>query len=579
MSSVCDLGTIRSIIRGVDEAPPHTLLAEMIDDADHSNSKQVFVDINSRDKQVVLGFEHAATQDQLNKMVEWNPTSEIHSTSNISTCGQGLKYYEFRFRGEQTHAAKTWDETKQKFMYRKSILNSDDIYKSAKSPDVSESAFSEVLKKNTTYANRISDEIETSLGTIFENKEDKYPFDPKTIIISKDIANDKLLDQLDSEEHLITLEKELINKYYEEINSGALTIHIKFPKDKEFRILGQGCNTDIIGSTDKQNEHITELFYIETNFEIEKIKFKKGDYLISINGKMFRILKMGNSYARTQVTLSNEDYSNLLHQFRFIQYNVRTPTTKEEEAELKKRMVGTSMEDYCGVYLKIGDKFIDGRPISCNLTKRNLQGAKFYRGILQLMNPKKTKMMLGIHGLKSEFNLSRMNSLEQIIKQCCTIYKNFCGKYKETIPIWSTVDPSNYCVVETSNTKTVKTSKPGNMYLRVVGTNFYKLGITGISNRANRIFHPMTDADYETLQKDFPDEELLPINKQYYEYLSPEFDKCSSTEQAIKETIITLQDVITYDNKTGGDIREYFHCDNPETLHEIKMMMIDALDS
>lgn len=578
MSSVCDLGTIRNIIRGVDEAPPHTLIAEMIDDADHSNSKKVFVDINTRDGKVVLGFENAATQDQLNKMVEWNPTSEIHSTSNISTCGQGLKYYEFRFRGEQIHATKTWDDTKQKFMYRKSILNSADIYNSAKSPDVSESAFSEVLKKNTTYANRTSNEIEASLEAIFENAEAKYPFNPKTIIISKDITNDILLHQLDNEENINMLEKELVNKYYEEINSGSLDIYIKFPTDKEFRILGKDCNIDIIGSTIKQNEHITDLFYIEKDFELDKIKFKKGDYLISVNDKIFRILKMGNSNARTQVMLSSEDKSNLLHQFRFTQYNIPVPPTKDAEAELKKQIVGTSMEDYCGVYLKIGDKFIDGHPISCNLTKRNLQGAKLYRGILQLMNPKKTKMMLGIHGLKSEFNLGRMKALEQIIKQCCTIYKNFCGKFKGTIPPYSSVDPNNYCVVETSNSKSVKTSKPGNMYLRVVGTNFFKLGITGSSNRANRIFNPLDDADYETLKKDFPDEELLPIHKQYYEYLSPEFKRCSSTEQSIKETLMGLQDVITYDNKTGGDIREYFHCDNPEVIKEIKMMMIASLD-
>ena len=43
MSSVCDLGTIRNIIRGVDQLPFHMLLSEVIDNAEHSLSTKIFI--------------------------------------------------------------------------------------------------------------------------------------------------------------------------------------------------------------------------------------------------------------------------------------------------------------------------------------------------------------------------------------------------------------------------------------------------------------------------------------------------------------------------------------------------------
>jgi len=567
MSSVCDLGTVRNIIRGVDEPSPHTLISEMIDDAEHSQSKKIFVDINTHNKTMTFGFENAATEEQLDKMVRWNPTSVIHNSSNISTCGQGLKYYEFRFRGEQIHATKSCN------VYMKSTLNSDIIYNSAKSADVSERQFAEILHKKTSYV-QTSDEIEPSLEHIFSNDDGKLPFNPKTLIISKHITNESLLEWLNDDANIATLKKELINKYYEEIKCGSIIIYIKFPKDSEFSQLGHDCNTDVIGSTDKQNAHVTKIYYVEKDFD----KFKKGEYVISINGRFIRIQKMGNSYARTLVDIA--DVSNLLLQFHFTQYTIRTPVTDNEKAftaQFKECIVGTSLEDYCGIYLKIGDKFIDGKPIASGLTKRNLQGAKWYRGILELKNPEKTKMMLGLHGLKSEFNLSRMTSLEQIIKQCCIIYKNFCGG--GDVPLYSTVEPATYCVVKTSNDKTTRTSKPGHVYLRVIGTNFYKIGKTGKSNRTGRIFDKTPADEFKKIKESFPEENIFSTNRQYHIYLSPEFDKCSSTEQIVKEYIMNLQNVICYDQKIGDDTREYFHCDDMATVLEIQNVMIEALNS
>ena len=176
-----------------------------------------------------------------------------------------------------------------------------------------------------------------------------------------------------------------------------------------------------------------------------------------------------------------------------------------------------------------------------------------------------------------------MPSLEQIIKQCCIIYKKYCAtkvSLGELQSSQSEINPETYCVVKTSNEKSQRTSKPGHNYLRAVGNNFYKFGFTGVSNRQNRIFDSLSDADYKKLKENFPEEEIFPQGKFYYEYLSSQFNCACSTEQKISEYIMELVefgDVITYDSKVGDGIREYSHCDNIETLNNIKKMMIDSL--
>jgi hypothetical protein len=579
-SSVCDLGTIKSIIRGINEPHPHALLCEMIDDAEHSNSSKVFIDINTHDKCVVFGFENAATEDQLTKMVQWNPVSTDHSTSHISTCGQGMKFYTFRFRGEQINATKTLDPTTGKYIYTTSKLNSHIIYKAAGDPDVSETKFSEILNRNTHYVER-SDEIISSIANIFNDTDNKYPFKPYTVILSKNITNTTLLDWLtevdDKGKHINinNLEKEMINKYFAEIKNGSLTVYIKFPNDTTFRELGANAHVDIIGTTlDHIDEHIIDIFHIENDFD----SLKKGEYVIRIHNVFFSIKKSGNTYYRSFVSIEKSNYSNMFQAFSFTQYTFIKPT-KDEEAIIKSSIVGTAMDDYCGIYLKIGNKFIDGKPISCGITKRNLPGAKFYRGILDMKTPEKTKMLLGIQGLKSNFNLSSMQQLDLVIKQCCIIYSNFYKKYPDYHSNFKMVDPRQYCEVKTTNEKTKKTSIPGYLYLRLIGKNFYKLGMTRDSNKMSRIFDKQTEADMNTLITSFPEEEIYRADKQYYEYLSPEFNAVNSSEQALKEYIIELSDVVMYDNKVGDGIREYFHCDSKDTLHDIRQFMINCLDT
>ena len=57
MSAICQKGTIINIVgRGIDETPFHMALFEPIDDAEHSASKKVFVDINVHEKTILIGF-------------------------------------------------------------------------------------------------------------------------------------------------------------------------------------------------------------------------------------------------------------------------------------------------------------------------------------------------------------------------------------------------------------------------------------------------------------------------------------------------------------------------------------------
>jgi hypothetical protein len=236
-------------------------------------------------------------------------------------------------------------------------------------------------------------------------------------------------------------------------------------------------------------------------------------------------------------------------------------------------MVGTSLEDYAGIYLKIGDKFINSQPVTANLTKRNLEGARFYRAILEMMDPE-LKMKLGLQGLKANFNLSQMQTLENIVKQCAIIYKKYCKHHADVI--FSTVDPVSYSIVKTSNEKNTKQTKPGRNYIRVIGKDFYKLGMAGEVNAWSRICDSHQE-EYDKIIQDFPEEEIYPLEKQYVVYISPKILNAASTEQYVKEQIAELDDVITYNNKIGSGLREYFHCEDMETVNDIIQMMVDRI--
>ena len=178
MSAICQKGTILNIVgRGIDETPFHMVLFEPIDDAEHSASKNVFVDINVHEKKITIGFENSATEEQVNNMVKWNQVSEIHNTNNLCTVGQGLKHYTYQSRGKVVNHSLNAEAGK----YYESSANTNEIYKEAVNRDGSESKFSEIFSKYTKYVDvKELDEMPPHIRNIFYNPDGQYPFSPKT---------------------------------------------------------------------------------------------------------------------------------------------------------------------------------------------------------------------------------------------------------------------------------------------------------------------------------------------------------------------------------------------------------------
>ena len=550
MSAICQKGTIINIVgRGIDETPFHMALFEPIDDAEHSGSKYVFVDINTHEKTIVIGFEKTATEDQINNMVKWNQVSEIHNTNNLCTVGQGLKHFTYQARGKTVNYSLSNETSK----YYVSSANTHEIYTEAINRDSSESKFTEFFSKYTKYVdvNEIK-YMPPAIRTIFDNSENQYPFSPKTIIVCKDINNDSLFDYLKDEKNISDLKKELYNKYFHEIYHSNLNLYVKMPNNIAFEKFECNKTFDVIGSTIKHKEHNTDIYEVI----IDEAGFKKNELLMCIDGSFYNVRKNGTSYIRAQVFPSSESIKFL---FRYTQYHFQDDKVTNDK--LRENIVGTSLETYSGVYLFFGKKFINSKPIASNLVTRNLQGNKHYRGIMDIQNPE-TKNKLQIHGLKAKFNLANMQSIENIIKQCTIIYKNYC-KLLETN---KTPLPNDYVKVESSNKKTDKTIKreiAGIDYILKVGPDFYKLGQTGSKNKSKRIFNYFSDDDFEQVKKDFPNEIMYPKHKIHYVYFpSYEIKNSKSLEQTLKEMIVSDPDITTYDHKNDGDdIREYFHCD------------------
>jgi hypothetical protein len=185
-----------------------------------------------------------------------------------------------------------------------------------------------------------------------------------------------------------------------------------------------------------------------------------------------------------------------------------------------------------------------------------LHGCRRYRGILSIPqeNAADIKRRLKLSGLKADYRMSI--DLETIVKQAALIYKNY-NKCTDTDKY---DNPSIYTVVKSSNQKTVQTEKPGIIYILCVGKDFYKLGYKG-SNEKSSIFSYYSDTEYNIVKTDFPDEKIYEKEDVYFQFIpSYDFKNARSLEQLMKEFILDEPDIVTYDNKKGESIREYFHC-------------------
>ena len=530
MSVICDKGAIRHLLSGVEHLPPEMALYEIIDNREHSNSNACFIDMDMHNKQTVIGFSEPASKEQIDSMVQWyNVTDNHYDSSRIASRGAGQKLWEFLLRGKYHHISKQND----KFFI--SYIDTSKIYNAEINREISTKEFSEILSRETNFV-READELVPSQNKIFENMDNYYPFNPKTIFYTTNIDNDTIINHFKSEENQISIIKKLRIKYYKEISEDNFELYFKFPNNNNFtKITIDNC-VDVIGITNNyitDSKHITNLYISPENYM---------SYIIETNNKSYKFEKNGNSTLRKSVenTLKTPDYT-------LVQYNTNEFTKEDKE----KSIVGNSLEHYAGLYVCIGGVFINSEKVNWNVTDRNLSGSKNYRAVLHI-NTDKGKSEIGLSGLKAQFNLSSKGNLHNVIKQLTEIYKKYIilGKSK---------NPDDYVIVKSTAQKSKEDKKlDGYFYICKVGKNFYKFGY--FENK-NRIFSYKDENNIEETKKQFPEEEVydepnivfLPLHK---------IPNIRCFEEQIKFVINNSSDCLTYDTINGNSIREFFHCDN-----------------
>ena len=560
--TVSSLGTIRGVIRGIKAFPFEIVNSEMIDDRAHSKpvpSKMVFQDINPRDRTVVTGYEQSALPQDIANLSRWMTPSKTHSANDIATCGVGSKYFEYNLRGVHTHVSHT-TTPEGSIVYFTSEVDSTKIYQSAVDQNVTESDFESILT-SSTHSVRDSDETTTFIDPIFKNSEGVYPFAPRTLIVSKKI-------QLDiQDEDFLRLWEHNIRKYFHLIHSGALKLYIRYPScppdlekyavpNSSFLEIPAEDGSDMIGTTNMSDPLEIQIYKVVKTFN----KVPKDSFIISVKDVFYLISSNGNSKLRTELTASPDEVRDcLMHYATFTQYNLNNTTNLRLS------------EKHAGVYLKIGEDFTNSYPVKGNLNVRHLHGSSKYRGILEVssVNSWKVKQDLQINGLKADFNLSNMRSLNETIHECTKIYKKFRITPNATID-----SPNSYVPIKSSNIKTTQGRQNlGVNYILQVGPDFYKLGDTSSKGKINRLFKTYDNKFINTIRSDFPEERFYDEQEMHFVYLpSKDYKNHESLESMLKEYLLDLDDVTTYDTRAGGGIREFFHC-SKETLQLIVQFM------
>jgi len=548
---ICEKGVIRTALSGVENLSPELPLYEVIDDKEHSNSNKVFIDIDSHNKKCVIGFEKSATTEQINKMVDWFSIGKEHyEASRIATRGSGYKLWSFQMRGNYSHISKI-DNNK----YAVSHIDTSKIYNAEIDPEVSNTEFSSILSLSTTSAKE-QDELFPSHQAIFENIDNYYPFMANTVIETKNISNSKILNYFNNTDNTEETQKNqddilkrLRIKYYNEFFEKKFELFIKFPNNKEFTKVNIENSVDIIGVTNNcYDKHITNIFISKD------VKIYYG-YVFEIEKNFYYLKKNGNSVLRDKLTSEeSKSYINKKPDYIFVQYNIKNTEsmTPEEKIKLYDSIVGKSLEYYAGVYINIGGVFINSEKVTWGVKERNLQGSKHYRAVLYV-NTSNAKQDIGLSGLKAQFNLLTKNNLHEIIKSLTDIYKKYCS-------LGQSKNPDDYVVVKSTAQKCTGEKKlDGFFYFCRVGKNFYKLGFCTTQTRP---FDYIKSKLIEETQACFNDEELY--TNPYLVYFSLyKISNIRGLEEKIKSMVneLSTKGCETFE-ALGGDIREYFHCDN-----------------
>jgi hypothetical protein len=546
MSVVVEKGAIRSQIRGIENLPIIIALYEIIDDRKHSKSNKVFIDIDLHNHLCMIGYSEEATKENIDNMVKWfNTNTSQTDINNIASKGIGLKFFEFRASGNWKHITKHFNSNGTTFYYT-SEINTYDIWNAEINDKISSTQFSEILHRGTTFVKE-EEELPVSIENIFNNIDNKYPFQPKTIFRCYNLKSINLLDEYKDEEGIFKFDdiiKRLKIKYYNEIYQG-LELYIKLPGYTDFKII-QNDNIDVIGFTNNRNNELKIDIFIDKNYYY--------GYYFKIGENAYEFRKNGNSIIRQKIIcISN------IPDFSLVQYNINNMSKEDKNNSV----FGKSEEACAGLFIEIGGTFISDQPVEWSIIKRNLAGSKNYRAVLQCLTSE-SKHHLKLSGLKAQYNLAIMPNLHNCIKSLTDVYKSY-NKNMST-------NSDDYVLIRTTASKsTVDKHIDGYFYIIELGKNFFKFGI---STTQTRIFDYITGEFSKSYRSDFNEIEFHKIP--HCRYLSIQKIKNIKLFEETIKTIINESTICeTYDCLIGNNIREYFCCNH---FDELFCLIINEID-
>ena len=528
INPICSKGAVRSQIQSIESITIISSLFEVIDNRKHSNSKKVFIDIDIHNSICIIGYSESAKRVHINNTVKWfNSNNNQKIVNNIASKGIGLKFFEFKLLGKWKHISFCKDNNE----YFYTEINTIKINDVRDDDTVSDEKFETILKTQTDGI-KSDDELKRSEEDIFKNVDSKYPFKPNTIFLCKKMNITNSFDIYKNKKGGYDFEnilKRLRIKYYNEIVNG-LELFIKLPGYTEFKEIKTNDSIDIIGTTNKSDE-------LEIDFFIDKNSHL--GYTFRIREKSYKFGKNGSSKRREKIeNITKSPDFRLTHFINNI-----------NKTNIKKYIIGKSIEKlYTGMYIDIGNTFINDEATNWNIDNRNMPGSSNYRCVLKCIS-EESKSELKTWGLKSLFDLSTMTSLHEVCKHFTNIYKGYINKNKPN-------NPDDYVVVTSTSNKQRDKNKnlSGYFYVTNVGKNFYKFGI---SSTHKRIWEHGYNKTIKKCKTDFldiiiyekPITVILPLTK---------IENVNVLEQEIKCFINNNSQCITYDNKTGDDIREIF---------------------
>lgn len=431
-------------------------------------------------------------------------------------------------------------------MYYTSEINSYDIWNAEINDKISSINFSEILHRGTIFVKE-EDELSLSIENIFNNIDNKYPFQPKTIFRCNNLKNINLLDEYKDEGGNFKFDdiiKRLKIKYYNEISKG-FELYIKLPGYTEFKII-ENNNIDVIGFTNNRNNELKIDIYINRDYYY--------GYFFKIGENAYEFRKNGNSIIRQKINNTSN-----IPDFSLFQYNINNMSKEDKNNSI----FGNSEEACAGLFIEIGGTFISDQPVEWQIIKRNLAGSKNFRAVLQCLSSD-SKHHLKLSGLKAQFNLATMNNLHNCIKCLTDVYKMYTKN--------TSINSDDYVLVKTTASKSgIDKQIEGYFYIVELGKNFFKFGW---SSNQQRIFDYITEEYTKNNKLEFPDIKFY--TSPHCRYLSiRKIKKITLFEEQIKTLLNESNICQTYDCLTGTDIREYFYC---ESFDELFRSIVDKIN-